>query len=132
MDKFAIDAGAKTKTGFTLVEIMISVLIVAVLASVAVPNYLRYRKPTQMTACISNLSKIHMAFEQAKLAGRHPSEVEEICGPGNFLPVIPLCPATGTNSYSLPATDSDNPTCANSTEEYPHKLPENPRNGSSN
>jgi type IV pilus assembly protein PilE len=132
MGKFATGTSARTKTGFTLVEVMIAVLIVAVLASVAVPNYLRYRKATQMNACISNLSNIHIAYEQAKLAGRHPASVEDISGPGKYLSVVPLCPVTGTNTYSLPATDSDNPTCANSTDDYPHRLPENPGRGSAN
>ena len=126
MGKFATGPSARNKTGFTLVEMMIAVLMVAVLASVAVPNYLHYRKVTQMNACISNLNNIHLAYEQAKLAGRHPASVEEISGPGKYLSVVPLCPATGTNTYSLPVTDADNPTCANSTEAYPHRLPLNP------
>ena len=101
---------------------MIIVMIVSILAAISIPNFIRYRKVSQMNACIANLTKIQAAYEQAKMAGLSPSDVEDLCGPQAFLNTVPYCPSSNSNSYSLPATDHDNPTCSNSTEEYPHAL----------
>ena len=110
----------KSERGFTLVEMMIIITIIAILAAVAVQNFVRYRKISQMNACIANLSKIHVAYEQAKMAGESPSDVAALCGQQAYLSSIPVCPASNSNTYSLPAVDGDCPTCSNSTEEYPH------------
>ena len=50
--------------GFTLVEIMIVVAIIALLASIAVPNFLRARLRSQATACKQDLRMLDAAIEQ--------------------------------------------------------------------
>lgn len=50
--------------GFTLVEIMIVVAIIALLASIAVPNFLRSRKRSQATMIVSDLRQIDSAIDQ--------------------------------------------------------------------
>ena len=50
--------------GFTLVEIMIVVAIVALLAAVAVPNYLRARKRAQATRMVDDLRLIDNALDR--------------------------------------------------------------------
>jgi len=45
----------KNRGGFTLVEIMIVVGIIALLAAIAVPNFLRARKRSQGTRCLEDL-----------------------------------------------------------------------------
>lgn len=52
------------KTGFTLIEIMIVVAIIALLAAIAIPNYLRARANTQQSACVDNLRQIDNAKNQ--------------------------------------------------------------------
>src|SRR5580692_4764575 len=54
----------KNRGGFTLVEIMIVVAIIALLASIAVPNFLRARKRTQATRCLQDLRVIDNAISQ--------------------------------------------------------------------
>ena len=50
--------------GFTLVEIMIVVAIIALLASIAVPNFLRARKRSQATQVLEDLRLIDAAIDQ--------------------------------------------------------------------
>ena len=50
--------------GFTLVEIMIVVAIIALLAAIAVPNFLRARKRSQATRTLEDLRMIDAAIDQ--------------------------------------------------------------------
>ncbi len=50
--------------GFTLVEIMIVVAIIALLAAIAVPNFLRARKRSQATQVLEDLRLIDAAIDQ--------------------------------------------------------------------
>ena len=52
------------KSGFTLVEIMIVVAIIALLAAIAVPNFLRARKRSQATRILEDLRLIDSATDQ--------------------------------------------------------------------
>ncbi len=64
--------------GFTLVEIMIVVAIIALLASIAVPSFLRARKRSQATATLETLrmldgAKDQYAIEAGKPGGTQPT-----------------------------------------------------------
>jgi len=50
--------------GFTLVEIMIVVAIIALLAAIAVPGFLRARKRSQATTLLNNLRLLDAAKDQ--------------------------------------------------------------------
>ena len=50
--------------GFTLVEIMIVVAIIGLLATIAMPNFVRARRASQTDACINNLRQIDGAKQQ--------------------------------------------------------------------
>src|SRR5215204_1513995 len=52
------------RRGFTLVEIMIVVAIIALLAAIAVPNFLRARKRSQATRVLEDLRMIDGAKDQ--------------------------------------------------------------------
>jgi prepilin-type N-terminal cleavage/methylation domain-containing protein len=54
----------KTRGGFTLVEIMIVVAIIALLAAIAVPGFLRSRKRSQATAILNDARIIDGAIDQ--------------------------------------------------------------------
>ena len=110
--------------GFTLVEIMIVVAIIAILAAVAIPNFVRYRKTAQMNACISNMKQIQAAVEQSKLAGHGISD-EDLYGDDKYIKVKPTCPGDKTKSYTV--TEADGVvtiTCENNPGgDYAHVLP---------
>ncbi|MGI8889289.1 MAG: type II secretion system protein [Chthoniobacterales bacterium] len=54
----------KNRGGFTLVEIMIVVAIIALLAAIAVPGFLRARKRSQASRVINDLRLIDSAVDQ--------------------------------------------------------------------
>src|SRR3954468_5691348 len=66
------------RSGFTLVEIMIVVAIIALLAAIAVPSFLRARKRSQATSILEtcrmiDAAKDQYAIENGKSAGMTPS-----------------------------------------------------------
>ena len=97
------------KKGFTLVEIMIVVAIIAILAAVAIPNFVKYRRNSQATACVSNLKQIQAAIEQSKMAGTTPADLAALVGSDKYIKATPTCPAGGT--YSL-GDDTTEPSCS--------------------
>jgi prepilin-type N-terminal cleavage/methylation domain-containing protein len=54
----------KKQAGFTLVEIMIVVAIIALLAAIAVPGFLRARKRSQASKILNDLRMIDAAVDQ--------------------------------------------------------------------
>ena len=98
----------KRNQGFTLVEIMIVVAIIAILAAVAIPNFIKYRQNSQAAACVSNLKQIEAAVEQAKMAGNTPGAISELVGANKYIKNEPKCPAGG--NYAL-GDDTTGPTC---------------------
>ena len=113
----------KMLKGFTLVEIMIVVAIIAILAAVAIPNFVKYRKNSQANACISNLKQIQTAKEQMYMKGETPSD-DNLYGNTGLIKVKPSCPAD-KSAYTI-GDETTDPTCGSSLAgdaEYPHKLP---------
>ncbi|MGI8431723.1 MAG: type II secretion system protein [Chthoniobacterales bacterium] len=55
---------SKRRAGFTLVEIMIVVAIIALLAAIAVPGFLRARKRSQASRIVNDLRLIDAAVDQ--------------------------------------------------------------------
>ena len=78
--------------GFTLVEIMIVVAIIAILAAVAIPNFVKYRRSSQAAACVSNLKQIQAAKEQSLMAGKGVTS-GDLFGADKLIKVEPHCPA---------------------------------------
>ena len=54
----------KSRRGFTLIEIMIVVLIIAVLLAIAIPNFMKARDTSRAKACVANLRQIDTAKMQ--------------------------------------------------------------------
>jgi len=105
------------KAGFTLVEIMIVVAIIALLAAIAIPNFVKARSASQKTACIANMkqmdgAKATWAMEMKKSSSATPVATE-IFGATLYIREQPGCPGGGT--YTLAAVDTK-PTCTLSTE----------------
>ena len=92
------------KKGFTLVEIMIVVAIIAILAAIAIPNFIAYRNESQENACVANKDTIRTAAET--WLTKHPgttapgeSDLVKSDGTG-LLKTWPTCPKGG-NAYTI-------------------------------
>jgi prepilin-type N-terminal cleavage/methylation domain-containing protein len=104
--------------GFTLVEIMIVVAIIALLAAIAIPNFVKARSASQKSACIANLKQIDgakatWALESKKVNSDVPSDTD-LYGSTLYIRVAPTCPAGGT--YDLAAVQ-ERPSCSLGTAE---------------
>jgi type IV pilus assembly protein PilE len=66
--------------GFTLIEVMIVVAIVAVLAAIALPNYADYIKRGKIIEATTGLSDARTRFEQSYLDNRTYADVGGSCG----------------------------------------------------
>ena len=72
--------------GFTLVEIMIVVAIIALLAAIAVPGFLRARKRSQASKILNDLRLIDGAVDQYAIeTGRRSGDVVNIADWTNYL-----------------------------------------------
>lgn len=60
----------RPQTGFTLIEVMITVAIVGILAAVALPSYTSYLRRGELPQASSQLSAYRLAMEQYYLDNR--------------------------------------------------------------
>jgi type IV pilus assembly protein PilE len=93
--------------GFTLIEVMIVVAIVAVLAAIAIPNYSDYIKRGKITEATSALADLRVRYEQYFLDNR-----TYVGGCALIQPIVQgttksftiTCPGEGIAAYTGVAT----------------------------
>lgn len=97
--------------GFTLVEVMIVVAIIALLAAIAIPNLLRARHNANESAAIASLRTMVSAFESFRAAQTPPTYPAALTDLSDATP--PYADATLTDgerqgyTFTLNSADTD-------------------------
>lgn len=90
-------------------EIMIVVAIVGLLASMALPSYVRARILAQSNTCVNNLRQISGGKDQWAIENNKiDTDTVAMSDIGIYLKSTPQCPADGT--YAITTVTAD-PTC---------------------
>lgn len=93
------------KRGFTLIELMIAITIIAILAAILVPNFKKGRARAQLSTCLQQCRSTATSLEMYAVDndGRFP-DLSGLAGlgmltTGNYLKRFPTCPAAGRCTF---------------------------------
>ncbi len=90
----------KKRAGFTLVEIMIVVAIIALLAAIAVPGFLRARKRSQASKVLNDLRMIDSAVDQYAIeTGKKTGDTVAVVDWTNYVKKDSVLFATGADLF---------------------------------
>ena len=77
---------SRRRNGFTLIEVMITVVIIAILASIAIPSYNRYVIRAKRSAAQAQMMEIANRQQQFLLANRSYADKTALTASGYSLP----------------------------------------------
>lgn len=96
----------RDERGFTLIELLIVVAIIAILAAILIPNFLRARAQSQVSATKGNMKNLATALESYYVDNNaYPSALSALVS--NYLRAVPTDPCTN-NDYTYAATGTGN------------------------
>ncbi len=106
--------------GFTLIEIMVVICIIAVLLMIAVPGVLNARNTSHTKACIANMKAIEDGKQQLMMRNIGINQ-HNLIGPNCPLKQMPVCP-TEQQPYTNLGNENHTVTCPSGIDD--HVLPQ--------
>lgn len=82
-----------TRRGFTLIELLIVVAIIAILAAIAVPNFLEAQMRAKVSRCVSDQRSVALAMESYKIDNNYYPKTltpEVLTTPIGYLSTLPI------------------------------------------
>ena len=104
-------------SGFTLIEVLVTVAIIAILAAIAIPNYTSYVKRAQIAeagaALLAMRTKMEQYFQDNRSYTTPGAPVVAPCAAGSSVPIPALkyfnitCPVLTAATYTIQADGTD-------------------------
>lgn len=95
---------SRSVRGFTLIEVMITVAIVAILAAVAMPAYTAYLRRGDLTSAFTGMTAYRVTLEQYYQDNRSYANGTACGGTAPTVTHFALSCATTTSGYTITAT----------------------------
>jgi len=96
--------GKREQCGFTIIEIMVVIAILALLMAMVIPAYLYFSSDTQLIVCLENLRLMQDALSLYKMkVGTYQSSANDLVNDlvEGYLRTLPVCPLGGSYNWDL-------------------------------
>ena len=89
----------KNRKAFTLIELMTTITILAILLAIFIPNFVRARMKAYHSGCVQNMHNLQTALESYQVDNQsYPNALGNLAAGKQYISLIPDCPSIpGTN-----------------------------------
>lgn len=87
------------RRGFTMIELLTAIAIIAILAAIAIPRFVTARYRAYLSACSLNLRNVGTALESYRTDNRSYPPTTATLITANIITKLPTCPSAPGNPY---------------------------------